>query len=130
MHTKATSNQIGISDEDEYVQTTKIRRGEQGRVMKTAGGEARESGQVVNSPLVWELRYSSIASTFIRMAFQASSPSWLAATLALLSFLSLLLPTNALYFYAEGRQPKCFYEDLPKDTLVAGMCWDTQRLYT
>lgn len=55
------------------------------------------------------------------MAFQASSPSWLAATLALLSFFSLLLPANALYFYVEGRQPKCFFEDLPKDTLVAGM---------
>lgn len=54
------------------------------------------------------------------MAFQASSPSWLAATLALFSFFSLLLPANALYFYVEGRQPKCFFEDLPKDTLVAG----------
>lgn len=55
------------------------------------------------------------------MAFQASSPSWLAASLALLSLFSLLLPANALYFYVEGRQPKCFFEDLPKDTLVAGM---------
>lgn len=54
------------------------------------------------------------------MAFTAPS-SWLAATLALFSFLSLLLPANALYFYVDGRQTKCFYEDLPKDTLVAGM---------
>lgn len=54
------------------------------------------------------------------MALTAPS-SWLAATLALFSFLSLLLPANALYFYVDGRQTKCFYEDLPKDTLVAGM---------
>ncbi|KAJ5915141.1 membrane protein [Penicillium verhagenii] len=53
------------------------------------------------------------------MAFTAPS-SWFAATLALFSFLSLLIPTNALYFYVDGRQTKCFYEDLPKDTLVAG----------
>jgi hypothetical protein len=26
-----------------------------------------------------------------------------------------------LYFYVDGRQTKCFFEDLPKDTLVAGM---------
>jgi hypothetical protein len=55
------------------------------------------------------------------MALSTSSPSWLAATLALFSLLSLLVPANALYFYVEGRQPKCFFEDLPKDTLVAGM---------
>lgn len=63
---------------------------------------------------------STIACTSSAMAFQASLPSWLAATLALFSILSLFLPANALYFYAEGRQPKCFFEDLPKDTLVAG----------
>lgn len=55
------------------------------------------------------------------MAYQSSSPSWFAAALALFSIFSLLAPTNALYFYIDGRQPKCFFEDLPKDTLVAGM---------
>ncbi|KAJ5790562.1 uncharacterized protein N7518_007573, partial [Penicillium psychrosexuale] len=54
------------------------------------------------------------------MVFSGTSSSWLASALALLSFFSLLLPTNALYFYMEGRQTKCFFEDLPKDTLVAG----------
>ncbi|KAJ6123905.1 hypothetical protein N7471_011222 [Penicillium samsonianum] len=54
------------------------------------------------------------------MVFSATSSSWLASALTLLSFFSLLLPTNALYFYMEGRQTKCFFEDLPKDTLVAG----------
>ncbi|KAJ5176250.1 uncharacterized protein N7482_002127 [Penicillium canariense] len=54
------------------------------------------------------------------MAYQASSPSWLAAALALFSLFSLLLPANALYFYVDGRHTKCFFEDLPKDTLVAG----------
>lgn len=55
------------------------------------------------------------------MAFSRTSSSWLASALTLFSFFSLLIPTNALYFYMEGRQTKCFFEDLPKDTLVAGM---------
>lgn len=59
-----------------------------------------------------------IVCTLPAMAF---SSSWLTATLAVFSFLSLLLPANALYFYVDGRQTKCFFEDLPKDTLVAGM---------
>ncbi|RMZ78859.1 hypothetical protein DV738_g3663, partial [Chaetothyriales sp. CBS 135597] len=43
------------------------------------------------------------------------------APAALLSLLSLL-PTasHALYFYIDGTTPKCFYEELPKDTLVVG----------
>ena len=64
------------------------------------------------------------------MAFQGSS--WLAATLALFSFFSMLIPANALYFYVDGRQTKCFFEDLPKDTLVAGMRYQftfSQKLY-
>ena len=40
--------------------------------------------------------------------------------------LALALPTNALYFYLEGLSPKCFYEELPKDTMVAG----TYHLWT
>ena len=27
---------------------------------------------------------------------------------------------HALYFYLDGTAPKCFYEELPKDTLVVG----------
>lgn len=27
---------------------------------------------------------------------------------------------QALYFYIDGTTPKCFYEELPKDTLVVG----------
>lgn len=46
------------------------------------------------------------------------APSWPA--LAILSLLALALPSNALYFYMDGRQTKCFFEDLPKDTLVVG----------
>jgi hypothetical protein len=38
--------------------------------------------------------------------------------LLLISLLSL--PTNALYFYTKGNEAKCFFEDLPKDTLVVG----------
>lgn len=42
----------------------------------------------------------------------------LAATLAAVS--SLITSSQALYFYLDGTTPKCFYEDLPKDTLVVG----------
>ena len=32
----------------------------------------------------------------------------------------LLIPVNGLYFYLDSTEPKCFFEDLPKDTLVVG----------
>jgi hypothetical protein len=28
---------------------------------------------------------------------------------------------SGLYFYIDGTSPKCFFEDLPKDTLVVGV---------
>ncbi|KAF2399103.1 ERP1 protein precursor [Trichodelitschia bisporula] len=42
------------------------------------------------------------------------------STLVALLLAALVLPTNALYFYMHGGQPKCFFEELPKDTLVVG----------
>ncbi|OBT50337.1 hypothetical protein VE04_08683 [Pseudogymnoascus sp. 24MN13] len=33
---------------------------------------------------------------------------------------TLLVPEQSLYFYIEGTNPKCFFERLPKDTLVVG----------
>ncbi|KIX05045.1 uncharacterized protein Z518_05917 [Rhinocladiella mackenziei CBS 650.93] len=42
----------------------------------------------------------------------------LLATFAALT--SLITSSQALYFYLDGTTPKCFYEDLPKDTLVVG----------
>ncbi|KAH7407878.1 emp24/gp25L/p24 family/GOLD-domain-containing protein [Cadophora sp. MPI-SDFR-AT-0126] len=38
----------------------------------------------------------------------------------LLSLSALLVPVQSLYFYIEGTTPKCFFEELPKDTLVVG----------
>lgn len=46
-------------------------------------------------------------------------PSMRAGPLALLFLLAL--PTHALYFYMDAQTPKCFYEELPKDTLVVGV---------
>jgi p24 family protein alpha len=40
--------------------------------------------------------------------------------LSLLPLSGLLIPVQSLYFYIEGTTPKCFYEELPKDTLVVG----------
>jgi hypothetical protein len=39
---------------------------------------------------------------------------------ALLPLLSLGTVAQALYFFIDGSTPKCFFEDLPKDTLVVG----------
>ncbi|KAL8731261.1 MAG: hypothetical protein Q9166_003485 [cf. Caloplaca sp. 2 TL-2023] len=50
-------------------------------------------------------------------------PIWSWSPLRLLNCLLLLalaLPINGLYFYIEHLNPKCFYEELPKDTMVAG----------
>jgi len=44
-------------------------------------------------------------------------PSTVFAYLLLTAF---ILPSNALYFYINGNQPKCFFEELPKDTMVVG----------
>lgn len=44
------------------------------------------------------------------------------STLVLL--VAYLAGTQALYFYLEGSEKKCFIEDLPKETMVIGkaMC--------
>lgn len=38
----------------------------------------------------------------------------------LVALSSLAQVTQALYFYLDGTTQKCFYEELPKDTLVVG----------
>ena len=41
---------------------------------------------------------------------------------SLLAGLALLATqAQALYFYIDGPSQKCFFEELPKDTLVVGM---------
>lgn len=42
------------------------------------------------------------------------------AFLPLLGLSSLVQVTQALYFFLDGTTQKCFYEELPKDTLVVG----------
>lgn len=38
----------------------------------------------------------------------------------LVALSSLAQVTQALYFFLDGTSAKCFYEELPKDTLVVG----------
>ncbi|KXX74421.1 Protein ERP1 [Madurella mycetomatis] len=49
----------------------------------------------------------------------------------LLPLLSLAAMARALYFYVDVTSPKCFFEELPKDTLVVGNYvaeeWDDHR---
>lgn len=40
--------------------------------------------------------------------------------LPLLTLSAVLAPVQALYFYIDGTAPKCFFEELPKDTIVVG----------
>ncbi|CAL3967492.1 unnamed protein product [Diplocarpon coronariae] len=42
------------------------------------------------------------------------------SVIPLLSLSALLVPVQSLYFYIDGTTPKCFFEELPKDTLVVG----------
>ncbi|KAK0701484.1 emp24/gp25L/p24 family/GOLD-domain-containing protein [Apiosordaria backusii] len=50
---------------------------------------------------------------------------------AILPLLSLASMAQALYFYIDVTTPRCFFEELPKDTLVVGHYvaeeWDDQR---
>jgi hypothetical protein len=39
---------------------------------------------------------------------------------ALLPLLALTQAAQALFFYIDGTSSKCFFEELPKDTLVVG----------
>ena len=45
---------------------------------------------------------------------------WLLQSLVLVLFFNLAIPVSAVYFYIENAAPKCFYEELPKDTIVVG----------
>ncbi|KAK2871903.1 hypothetical protein FQN49_002710 [Arthroderma sp. PD_2] len=54
------------------------------------------------------------------MAFSRSQPSWLSMFFSLITILTFSTPVHSLYFYIHGRHQKCFYEELPKDTLVVG----------
>ncbi|KAL8645848.1 MAG: hypothetical protein Q9226_007114 [Calogaya cf. arnoldii] len=52
-----------------------------------------------------------------------AQPAWYRGLLRLFScflLLALALPANALYFYFADLNERCFYEELPKDTMVAG----------
>lgn len=49
------------------------------------------------------------------------SPAGLSNAIIYLLLALFALPTQALYFYMKDGSPKCFHEELPKDTLVVGM---------
>lgn len=47
-------------------------------------------------------------------------PSLIVSPLSLLLAALQIMPSFELYFYIDGVTPKCFFEELPKDTLVVG----------
>lgn len=95
----------------------KIERGRERKGMKKIG-ESRQD------PTLGLSGISTLAAVFPLLTsppiMPRSAPSWL----ALLALLALVLPSNALYFYMDGRQTRCFFEELPKDTLVVGQLPD------
>lgn len=48
------------------------------------------------------------------------------SNLGWLSLVTLFSHAQALYFYIDGPTQKCFFEELPKDTLVVGMEHDSR----
>ncbi|MCJ1412830.1 emp24p/erv25p- protein [Ptychographa xylographoides] len=47
-------------------------------------------------------------------------PRRLLHSICIVLLFSVVVPVNALHFYIDSATPKCFYEELPKDTLVVG----------
>ena len=54
------------------------------------------------------------------MAWSTQSASGLRTAFSLLLVAALIVPSQALYFFMDGPSQKCFFEELPKDTLVVG----------
>ncbi len=51
-------------------------------------------------------------------------------SLILLAGLALLTSqARALYFYIDGPTQKCFFEELPKDTMVVGMALKSENRF-
>ena len=69
-----------------------------------------------------ESRVKYLILSTLAMAASQRVPMNLLRSLLLVLALNVLLPTEALYFYLDGASanPKCFYEELPKDTMVVG----------
>ncbi|KAK7550824.1 putative endosomal cargo receptor [Phyllosticta citricarpa] len=54
------------------------------------------------------------------MARSRSQVSSVSSLLTLLALAAWIVPAKALYLYMEGNSQKCFFEDLPSDTMVVG----------
>ena len=73
----------------------------------------------VSMPITPLLPTTSLSIHIFKMAARQRQGAFRSA-LFFISFLSFFFQSNALYFYLDGTTPKCFYEELPKDTLVVG----------
>ena len=92
-----------------------------GRSQKNINNPCQDqASQVIKkaSPVHWLQRCQP--QTIIIMEISQTRPSGLLRFLFAFYALALITPANSLYFFLEGGAPKCFYEELPKDTLVVG----------
>ena len=86
---------------------------------KACGGAQKSSGA---STFPAEVSCQSLSLSTSAMEASQRGPVSLFRSLLLILALNVILPAKALYFYLDGASasPKCFYEELPKDTLVVG----------
>merc|ERR1711964_328551 len=68
----------------------------------------------------WPILPSTFAPSTQFLSQIEESTDNMRSVIPLLSLSALLVPVQSLYFYIEGTTPKCFFEELPKDTLVVG----------
>lgn len=65
-------------------------------------------------------QWNSTLMTSTAMEISQLRISRLLKSLLFLLTFDLIAPVSAVYFYIENASPKCFYEELPKDTIVVG----------
>lgn len=91
-----------------------------GRDTFTLGCFEHCAGSILDTPIHLQIALFTCHQSSFRETDQTNTVAMKAAILSVLSLASFLLPAQALYFYIDGPTQKCFFEELPKDTLVVG----------
>lgn len=66
------------------------------------------------------LLFQGVANVSTSVLRKDNDTAIMRSIIPLLSVSAVLAPVQALYFYIDGSAPKCFFEELPKDTIVVG----------
>lgn len=68
------------------------------------------------------VRTSHVSVTLLLLNMVSMLPTRQSFALLIVTLFLLAQTSNALYFYLEGSEKKCFLEELPKETMVTGIC--------